>query len=290
MYNVIAFGEVLWDVFGEQKKLGGAPANFTYHISRLGTFAQLISGVGKDELGDEIIYQLTSKLINTRNIQVGEYDTSLVEVSLNENKEATYTIHENCAWDHIALTDTQLDLVKDADLFYFGTLSQRSQETQDTLYELLKHKKEGCKVVVDLNLRQAYYSKELIERTLEQGDLIKVNEDEIVVLQQLFDLDSDIHTGCKELINRYNIEAIVMTLGEAGSKVITREQIINQKAKTIQVVDTVGAGDSFFATVCYGYLKGEPWDIVLEHATEVSAYVCTQKGGMPDMKGLETTR
>lgn len=283
MYNVIAFGEVLWDVIDGHRELGGAPANFIYHIGRQGTYAQIISAVGKDQWGSDLQVSLLSKSMNVSYIQEKDYPTSKVTVHLDANKNANYEIHENCAWDHITLDTKYLSLARDAHIFYFGTLCQRSEESRQTLYDLLEHLGSDCTIVCDINIRQHYYSKDILSRSFTYVDILKFNDEEWVLLAQLFQLELDPLEGIRQLLKRFNVRAVILTMGSEGSRLITENKDIIYKGEAIHVVDTVGAGDSYLASMAYGILNNLSWEENMKRATRIASYVCTQEGGMPDM-------
>lgn len=293
VHRIVGFGEVLWDIFGQEKKLGGAPANFTYHADRDGIEAYIISAVGQDEEGQELLTRLKEKAVKTDYVEMVDAPTGQVSVSLDTAGVASYEIHENCAWDVIPWQEKLAELAKKTDAICFGSLCQRSRVTRETLLKYLDHLHPSCMKVFDLNLRQNYFNKELVEKSLQACNILKINDEEALVLGQLVGLLDEesakewrVEAGeelYQALLERYDLHMIIITLGSEGSRIYTKNQKYAYKGEPVEVVDTVGAGDSFLATFIACLLEGKDILLSLQQATERASYVCTQQGAMPPL-------
>lgn len=280
---IVGIGEILWDVLPTGKVLGGAPANFAYHISQLGFVGFVVSAIGNDELGEEIIENLRSKNMNFI-IERVPFPTGTVQVTLNEGGVPCYEICENVAWDNIPFTEKMNKLACETRAVCFGSLAQRHSVSRETIHLFLDSVPEGTLKIFDINLRQHFYSKDLIDYSLKRCNILKINEEEILLLSQLFDwwgkADMDI---CKRLLQNYSLDMIVLTKGTNGSCVVTPYEISSKPTPIVEVADTVGAGDAFTAGFVAGILKGKSISEAHELAVEISAYVCTQHGAMPTL-------
>jgi fructokinase len=274
--KILAIGEVLWDMLPDGKQLGGAPANFIHYCNQLGVNADLISAVGQDELGQEILSKLSfdKSLISVNNRPSGQ-----VEVLL-ENGIPSYHIKEDVAWDYLVMNQSALDIIPNCDVIYFGTLAQRSYVSRKTILELLSLIPENCIKVFDVNLRQNYYSKQLINQMLIHTDLLKLNEDELQTLTIPFHLIGNDTEKLEQLQRDYGLKWVVLTKGSKGSVLIGDSEIDYQPIVKTQVVDTIGAGDSFLASLVTGLLSGLSTKAAHSQACEISSFVCGQKGGM----------
>ncbi len=279
---VIGLGELLWDLFPGGKQLGGAPANFVYHISHMDIDGYLISAVGNDNNGREIIEALKKREIETRYVQILDgYPTGTVSVALDREGSPSYTIHEGVAWDHIGVNDDILKLVKTADAICFGTLAQRCSRSGNSIERLLSVSADRCLKVYDINLRQQYYSKDTIETSLTYADVLKMNEDELKVLGEMEQISGDDTDIMKTLMSKYKLTLIALTRGAQSSTLLGHDQFSTIPSPKIQVADTVGAGDSFTAALVAGLLKGMEINDVHKKAVDTAAWVCTQNGAMP---------
>jgi len=280
---IVGIGEILWDVLPTGKVLGGAPANFAYHISQLGFDGFAVSAIGNDELGEEIIENLRSKNMNFI-IERVPFPTGTVKVTLNEVGVPCYEICENVAWDNIPFTEEMKKLACETRAVCFGSLAQRHPVSRETIHLFLDNVPEETLKIFDINLRQHFYSKELIDHSLKRCNILKINDEEIILLAQLFDWHekSDIEI-CKKLLQIYPLEMIVLTKGTNGSCVVSSLQISLKSTPLVEVADTVGAGDAFTAGFVAGILKGKSISEAHELAVEISAYVCTQHGAMPTL-------
>lgn len=279
---VVGIGEALWDVFPEGKKLGGAPANFAYHVSQFGLNGMAVSAVGHDGLGDEILGALRGKQLNLHIQQVG-YPTGTVQVSLNDKGVPQYYITEDVAWDNIDFTDDLAAIARDCCAVCFGSLAQRSAISRDTIERFLDMMpSEGTYRIFDINLRQQFYTKEVIEHSLTRCNVFKINDEELEIVSGMFNLVGDVESRCKELMNRYSVDILILTCGTDGSYIFTSagERSFLPTPK-VEVADTVGAGDSFTAAFIAGLLQGKSIADAHRQAVDLSAYVCSCEGAMP---------
>lgn len=277
---VVGIGEILWDMLPSGKALGGAPANFAYHASRLGAEGFAVSAIGDDALGHEILEMLNGK--NLKNIiSVVNYPTGTVEVTLNEKGVPSYIINEGVAWDHIPFTAEMKSLAERTDAVCYGSLVQRFESRKSVLSFIRSVKPDALKIF-DANLRQHYYSRELLDESLKLADILKINDEEIRVFEELFDLGNDDAAACKLLIDKYDLRLVILTRGAEGSEVITKKEVIPQKAAEAKVIDTVGAGDAFTAAFVVAYLRGDSLSDAQSFASDTAAYVCSCNGAMPE--------
>ncbi len=285
---VVGIGELLFDVFPTGKKLGGAPVNFAYHVAQAGVESLAISAVGNDELGDEIMALVAENGVNNRVARV-DAPTGTVQVTLDSRGVPNFEICEDVAWDKIPLSDEILALVANCKAFCFGTLAQRSRTSRQTINALLDVIPSGgdALVIYDINLRQHFYSKEIIETSLRKSNVLKINDDEYLVVADMLGLPAnDYKTGCMMLIERYELKMVVLTCGEKGSYIYTHTEVSYMETPKVEVVDTVGAGDSFTAALCASLLKGHSLRQAHRIAVDTAAFVCTQAGAMPSYENM----
>lgn len=278
-YKIAGIGEVLWDLLPDGKKLGGAPANFCYHSRMLGNNASIISAVGKDDLGKEIIQQLDQKSV-LHFLNILDLPTGTVSVTMT-NSLPSYEIHQNVAWDNINLEDKALNWLADADAFCFGSLAQRSETSSNAIQNALVALPNSTLKVFDINLRQQYYSAEIIHHSLQKANVVKLNEEEIETISMLFSLKGSQMEQCLWLIKEYKLQLLALTLGSNGSWLITPTTQSYLPVPKVKVVDTVGAGDSFTAVLVDGLLRQKAIKTIHTEATEYAAKVCLYKGAMP---------
>lgn len=279
--KVVGIGEILWDVFPEGKVLGGAPANFAYHATQLGLEGYAISAIGKDDLGEEVLEVLKGKPLQYM-LEETNYPTGTVKVTLNGNGIPEYEICENVAWDNIPLTAGMKELAKQADAVCFGSLAQRHQVSRSTIQAFVGLVDTNALKIFDINLRQSFFNKAIIVDSLQMANVLKINEEELVRVAELLDItDVGERLVCQRLMDNYDLKIVVLTRGENGSFVFSKDGCSFLDTPKVKVADTVGAGDSFTGAFVAGLLNGD--DIAKAHkrAVEVSAYVCTQKGAMP---------
>lgn len=276
---IVGIGEILWDMLPTGKALGGAPANFAYHAKRLGEDGWAVSAIGNDALGREIMEIVMEKGLRNL-ISVTSRPTGTVQVSLDAKGVPSYTIMEDVAWDNIPFTPQMAALASRADAVCFGSLVQRGN-SRDSVLRFLRAMRPEALRVFDINLRQHYYSNEVIDESLQLSDILKINDEEIRIVAELFGLGGDDTAACRALIERYGLKLVILTRGADGSEVITADEAIPQAVGQVEVVDTVGAGDSFTAAFVVAYLRGDSLADAQRLANETAAYVCSCKGAMP---------
>lgn len=278
-YTVAGMGEVLWDMLQSGKVLGGAPVNFAYHAAQLGAVGVAISAVGDDDLGREIRNTVEEKGIKNC-IAVNMYPTSTVGVTLKEGKPE-YTIYENVAWDFIELLPEAIEVLKETDAICFGTLAQRSSISHHAIMRALELVPYNCLKVYDINLRQNYYSKELIQESLQVANVFKINDDEVELFKQLFGLEGTETDVCLKIKESYSLDYLALTKGDQGSYLFNNSEVSFIPTPVVKVEDTIGAGDSFTSAMVVGILNKQPLKEIHRKAVEISAFVCTQKGATP---------
>lgn len=278
---IVGLGEILWDVFPDGKILGGAPANFAYHVSQFGFDGRAISAIGNDELGDEIIENLNKKELKYI-VEKTPFPTGTVQVTLDSKGVPQYEIMQNVAWDNIPFTPEMEDLARKTKTVCFGSLAQRNQASRLTINKFLDFVPSDALKIFDINLRQHFYSQELINHSLTRCNILKINDDEVVLVAKLFDwVGLSEMEICKKLLENYTLKMVVLTKGTEGSYVITNNETSFKPTPLVTVADTVGAGDSFTAGFVASLLKGKSIAEAHEIAVKVSAFVCTQHGAMP---------
>ena len=289
---IVGLGEALWDVLPEGKKLGGAPANFAYHTRQFGFNSVAISAVGEDKLGDETLAALDEKGLEYDMARV-PYPTGTVQVTLDEEGIPTYDIRENVAWDNIPFTPELEELARNCRAVCFGSLAQRNVVSRETIHKFLDTmpSDNGRLKIFDINLRQNFYTKEVLCDSLRRCNVLKINDEELVIIGRMFDYPGlDMRNKCWLILGKYNLDMLVLTCGTNGSYVFTPGNVSFQETPRVEVADTVGAGDSFTGAFCSGILSGMPVAEAHKLAVDVSAYVCTQSGAMPVLPGSIVNR
>lgn len=280
---IAGLGEVLWDCLPEGKKLGGAPANFAYHASMFGYQAYAVSALGNDALGDRTVEELDKKHLRHIMPRI-DFPTGTVQVELDEEGVPTYDIKRDVAWDNIPFTAEMEDLAKRCSCVCFGSLAQRNSVSHDTIHHFLHSTPKDCLKIFDINLRQNFYTKEIIQESLNACDILKINDEELVTIGRLFGYPGlDMENKCYLILGKYNLRMLVLTCGTNGSYVFARGMKSYQPTPKVEVADTVGAGDSFTGSFAAAILAGMPVEEAHKLAVEVSAYVCTQPGAMPQL-------
>lgn len=283
-FKIVGIGEVLWDLLPAGKQLGGAPANFVCHARALGADSRLISRVGDDDDGREIIASFRARGLPTETIGIDPAaPTGTVSVEVGAGGHPKYTIHENVAWDRIAADETALAAIQDADAICFGSLAQRTSFVQQTIASLLAAAKPGTLRIFDINLRAPFINRDAIAHSVAATDVLKLNEEELPLLAEMFQLTGGPAQQLAALSARFPIRLIVLTRGGDGSLLFTQGHSHEQRVPPIQVRDTIGAGDSFTAAVTIGFLRQWPLEKIARHASAVAAYVCTQSGATPPL-------
>lgn len=279
---IVGMGEALWDVLPEGKKIGGAPANFAYNVSQFGLPSCVVSAVGDDPLGHEIIENFTEKQLNLLIAEV-PYPTGVVNVEIDAAGVPQYDIKENVAWDNIPYTEELRDLARRTRAVCFGSLAQRNIVSRETVNAFLDDmpKDDGTLVVFDVNLRQSFYTPEILCNSMKRCNILKINDEELVTVSRMFGYPGiDLQDKCWILLGKYNLKMLILTCGINGSYVFTPGNVSFQPTPKVDVADTVGAGDSFTAAFIAGIIKGLPVTEAHSLAVRTSAYVCTCQGAM----------
>lgn len=279
---VVGIGEALWDVLPDGKKVGGAPANFAYHVSQFGLPSCTISAIGRDKLGAELMEQFADRGLTTQIPEV-DYPTGTVIVELDEQGVPSYDIKQNVAWDNIPWSKELETVARHTRAVSFGSLAQRNVVSRETIARFLDAMpdKDTYKIF-DINLRQGFYTPEVITRSMEQCNILKINDEELVLISRLFGYPGiDLQDKCRILLGKYNLDILILTCGVNGSYVFTPGNVSFVETPKVKVADTVGAGDSFTAAFISSLLLGKSIREAHETAVGVSAYVCTQHGAMP---------
>ena len=286
--HITAIGEILFDVFPDSKKPGGAPFNFIYHIIRLTGNGIFISRVGNDTDGKEILAYLKSKKINTDHIQVDErHPTGIVNVSLQKHGVPVFEILPERAYDYIEKNNSINDLIsRETELLYFGTLAQRQKVSKETIQSLWG---KSIKYFCDINLRQNFYSCDTIELSLYNSSIVKINSGELNIISKLLSIEfRDRKEIAGFLINKYDLDILCITLGSEGAEIFNKYEQSKHTEKTTGVIDTVGAGDAYSAILCIGYLKD--WDIntINKLASKFASDICKIRGALPAEENFYT--
>lgn len=277
--NIVCFGEVLWDLLPSGKIAGGAPMNVAVHANQLGMNASMISAVGNDELGEGITSFLLSRGLSVENIQKNEYQTGIVEVTLDAKGSPSYEIVESVAWDFIRLTELAKNTIQTADALVFGSLALRNEVSKQTLLQLQVDAKLK---ILDLNLRKPFFTSELADELLQVADIVKVNDEELELICGWYGQTGDEIQNASFLKERYQLKGIIVTRGANGAFFIDKNnEVFEHQGFKVTVNDTIGSGDSFLASFITKWLNGETPAEALKYACAVGAFVATQKGATP---------
>ena len=288
---VIGIGEILWDLLPSGPSMGGAPANFVCHASALGADSLLISRVGRDEAGERLLRCLAGFGIRTDGISIDPgHPTGTVEVELGEEGLPHFTISTDVAWDHLEVTPALLERVGRADAVCFGTLAQRSAVSAKAIGNLLENAGQRTMRVLDLNLRVRPFPAATVMDSLALADGVKMNEDELVLIASHLGLRGSMRDQLGELVERYALRWIACTLGPNGSVLSDGKAWAEHPGCPVVPRDTVGAGDSFLATVVLGMLAGWSLEAISDTANQVAAHVCTCDGAVPPLPAHLRTR
>lgn len=282
---IVGIGEALWDVLPEGKKLGGAPANFAYHVSQFGLESCAVSAVGDDELGKEIRSNFEEKKLQTL-IETVPYPTGTVQVEIDKLGVPQYDIKENVAWDNIPFTPQIEELAHRTKAICFGSLAQRSKVSRNTIEQFIEAmpKTEDTLIVFDVNLRQSFYSRDVLDRSMKRCNVLKINDEELITISRMLGYQgTDLQSKCWILLGRYHLKMLILTCGVNGSYVFTPGSMSFIATPKVKVADTVGAGDSFTGAFVASILKGLSVADAHQKAVNVSAFVCTQRGAMPTL-------
>lgn len=280
---VVGLGEVLWDMLPEGRKIGGAPVNFAYHAGQFGIDTMAVSAIGNDKLGEETIAEMNGKHLNHIFPSV-PYPTGSVQVKLDEKGVPAYDIKENVAWDNIPFTNEIESVARNCQAVCFGSLAQRNAVSRNTIRKFIESTPSGCIRIFDINLRQNFYTSNVIHDSLELCNILKINDEEIMLVSRMFNYDSsNIENVCRTIMEDFSLEMVILTCGTKGSYIFTKGGVSFMPTPKVNVADTVGAGDSFTGSFCAAILRGLPVAEAHKKAVEVSAYVCTQNGAMPEI-------
>lgn len=282
---VVGLGEILWDMLPNGKQLGGAPANFAFHAGQFGLSSCVASAIGKDAFGEEIVETLETKKLPFILEEV-DYPTGTVPVTLNDRGIPEYEIKEGVAWDNMHYTQPLAELAKKTKAVSFGSLGQRSIKSRETIRAFLNDvpKDDDHLIVFDVNLRQNFYTQDILRESMDYCNVMKINDEELVLVSRMFGYPGiDLKDKCWLLLGKYNLKILVLTCGINGSYVFTPGSMSFLPTPKVEVADTVGAGDAFSATFISSLLNGCSIKKAHHNAVNVSAYVCTQPGAMPEL-------
>ena len=280
-YSLAGIGELLWDVLPEGEMLGGAPVNFAYYSHALGATGVPISTVGDDRRGRLALEELRLRGLDTSAISIlADFRTGFVDARLDEAGVATYHFPDDVAWDHLQVNARAKSLGRTLDAVCFGSLALRSEPSRKTILGYLDGLPSHTKRVLDVNLRQDFFSSDLLELGLRRADILKLNDDELAVLSRLWELPGPEETSLHRLLERYQLELLIFTRGGRGSLIISPHERSSHPGLQCDVVDTIGAGDSFTAMAILCYLQSMDLDTINENANRLAAHVCCQAGAM----------
>ena len=286
MEKITAIGEILFDIYPESANLGGAPLNFLYHVHKLTGKGNIISRVGNDEPGEKALNFLNNRGVNTGYIQIDHiHPTGVTTVTLDEQKVPSFKIDVDRAYDFIEGTSEIENLVrKETDCLYFGSLAQRHEVTRNTIQSFLNKE---IKYFCDLNLRQNFYSEEIIINSIKSANVLKINIDELKLVNKIiFKKGYSFETATSDLLKNFNIELLAITKGADGSTLFCENEVDDFKNFPGEVVDTLGAGDAFASMLCIGFLRGWKPGKINQLANEFAGEICKIKGALPQSDEL----
>lgn len=280
---IVGMGEALWDILPDGKKIGGAPANFAYHVSQFGLNGIAVSAVGNDNFGDELLSRLSDKLKYC--IEKVGFPTGTVNVTLDKNGIPSYEIKEDVAWDHIPFTPALKKIAENTKAFCFGSLAQRTPESRETILKFINcMNRENTFVIFDINLRQNFYTKEILENSFKLCNILKINDEELEIVSKMFGMDSlSVRKKCLLLMEKYNLRYLILTCGTDGSHIFFDGKESFLPTPKVKLADTVGAGDSFSGAFIASVIKGKRPEEAHRTAVDVAAFVCTRAGAMPEI-------
>jgi len=286
---MIGLGEVLWDILPSGKVLGGAPANFAYMISVLGDEGVVASRIGNDHLGHEARTTMEELGLDTSYVQSdSEHDTGTAVVAVDATGQPTFTIKQPVSWDFLQWTPEWKELSGRADVVCFGSLAQRSTQSAATIESFLQHVPKTALRICDANLRQPFYGKDVLHRSFQQADIVKLNEQELLQVSNLMKLgDGSEEELAKRLLFEYELKLVCITRGARGSLLISKEKTVEHNGFRVKVADAVGAGDAFTACLAHHYIRGISLEEISETANRFASWVATQKGATPPIDTLK---
>jgi fructokinase len=292
---ILGIGELLWDVLPEGPRLGGAPANFTVMAGRLGNHAAILSRIGRDDLGRQAVSTLDPLPADTSFLQIDPaHETGRVIVSFNDG-QPEYVIHEPAAWDSMELSGEWVQLAERADAICFGSLAQRRHESRQTIQTLTAQTSGTCLRIFDVNLRTPFFSSEVIQESLELATVVKMNDAEVPLVLALLGLPAEdplpdrLRMGAERLLMEFpSLQMVAVTRGGQGSLLVTREEWHDHPGTSVQVADTIGAGDAFTAALTHYLLRGADLATLNEAGNRWGGWVASKSGAMPSLS--EATR
>lgn len=280
-YVIAGIGELLWDVLPGGEVLGGAPINFAYHVTALGACGIAISTIGEDQRGEKALAILAAHGLDTTTISVqSEYETGYVSALVDSTGVATYTFPDEVAWDHLQINTHAKALTGNLDALCFGTLAQRSAQSRQAIAAYVAAQAKHTLRVYDVNLRQNFYSREILLSSLALADIVKLSDEEMPVIAKMLGLHGDSRAVLTALVADFSLKMAVFTRGGTGSLLMTSTESSDHPGISATVVDTIGAGDSFTAAAVLGFLQGRSLDDINERANRVAAFVCSRHGAM----------
>ncbi len=281
---VIGLGELLWDVFPDGRRTGGAPANFAFQAGQLGAAGVLVTRIGADEAGNDLLAALEGKELDLSVVQRdANHPTGWVSVTLKDG-HPEYIIHEDVAWDALEITEDLEAVMQRASAVCFGTLAQRHPTSRQTIQKAVSLTPANCLRVYDVNLRQHYYDADWIKASLKLANIVKLNDEELPVLAGLLNLPEDPVQFARELMSQYDLKIVCLTRGAQGCLIVTRDEVHDVPGRPVKVADTVGAGDAFTAGFVFAQLQNWPAGLSAEFANRVGGMVASRPGAMPDLK------
>jgi fructokinase len=280
---IVGIGELLWDFLPTGKRIGGAPANFVYHTRMWGATAYMLSSIGDDEHGRQLLAELDRISLDRSFVQIdSSHPTGTVSIELDGEGKPSYIIHENAAWDHIGYSSELDELARHADAVCFGSLAQRLPVSRDTIRRFIAKTRGDCLHIADINLRGHYYDAEIIDHSLQVADVLKLNDEELPIVAGLLGIYGEECWMLERLQAKYDLRLIALTRGADGALLLSREERSECSGIPADLVDTVGAGDAFTAALAMGMLRREPLDAINRQACQLASYVCSRSGAMPE--------
>lgn len=280
--RILAVGEVLWDVLPDGKQLGGAPANFAFHARGLGANASIVTRVGDDPLGREVLDRFAALGLPVETVQIDpDRPTGRAVATPDAQGQAHFTILENVAWDRIAADDLALTAARLADAVCFGSLAQRDEPSRSSIRTLIDAAPATALRVFDVNLRPPFIDRDIVARSLDRADVLKINDQELPEVAAMFAFHGGTRAMIEALADRFGLSVVALTRGSQGSLIWRAGEWADHPGHRVEVVDTIGAGDSFTAALTVGLLAGRSLESINAHANAVAAFVCSRAGGTP---------
>ena len=268
--SFVCFGEILWDILPDEEVPGGAPMNVAYHLQQLGYKPVVITQVGKDKKGYELLEKLNQLNISTTNVlQTSEHQTGIVNAIPQSNGDMKYDIISSVAWDFIECTETLMNAVRQADYFIFGSLASRNETSGNTLKKLMSV---AGKKILDINLRAPHYTETLLAELLDGTDILKLNEEELILITDWWGNFESLESRTVFIASKFRLELVIVTRGADGAMVYTDSGFYYQDGIPVKVIDTIGSGDSFLAAFIANFAVGKSIEQCLNAATRLGAF------------------